>query len=201
MTDKTLCKLLDNRCDDMKSKFTYRHLLNYLNRLDENELDQNVQIMPDHVTPDPVRLEPAIAVGTVKDWCHEDGYVEVETRNADDFKHHPEQIIILTDGSPFSEDGDTYYTMKDGIFIGDKSGKEIPWVKRFPCEPSIKTSRTDAFKSKMTESDDELDEMLAKLCELGFPSKEQLEKIEQIQAELYRRLHYLPEEDDDEIID
>ncbi len=120
---KSLELTLENRMD--KLVFTWEDLLIALKKLTPEELKQSVQIFPPHNTPDPVKLMPVLGIGTV------DYFGEKNTKSNDDFKHHPEQVVLLTDHHRFSDDGDTYYTLqKDGTMIGNVSGKKIPLLKK-----------------------------------------------------------------------
>ena len=102
-----------------KSKYTWGDLLKALKKCTPEQLKQSVQIFPPHNTPDPVKLMPGIAFDTIE------GFEETNSRSADDFKHHPEQLVLLTDHCGFSDYGDTYYTM-DFVkkqMVGNVSGK------------------------------------------------------------------------------
>ena len=116
--------------DTPGSFFTYRHLLDYLLTLTDAQLRQNVMTMnPSGEVGEAVRLRPVFAAGTVEEMCHVDGSVETPTHSADDFRHHPEQVILLEDGSPYSKDGDSYYTLgkdEQGMYLeGNVTGKRV----------------------------------------------------------------------------
>ncbi len=125
MGDKALETLLDGRTEDKDGDgpFTYRRLKEQLALMTEAQLDQEVQIMPNNPTPDPTRLQPVYGINTVECYCHVDGEVAQETRSAVDFQHHPEQVVMLSDYSPFSKDGDSFYTLEEEGFRGNKTGK------------------------------------------------------------------------------
>jgi len=83
--------------------FTYKELLRSLAAMTEAQLDQEVQIMPNNPTPGPTRLQPVYGINTVEHYEAED------TRSAVDFQHHPEQVVLLSDYSPFYEEGNSYF--------------------------------------------------------------------------------------------
>lgn len=125
-SDKVLAKIANYRSGKVipkhDGKFTYRDLRRCLRMLTEAELDQSVQILPHE--PDegkPIRLEPVVAIDSIERF-----EVESKTHSADDFEHHPEQIVLLSDYSPYSEDGDSFYELRpDGKMIGNKTGKIV----------------------------------------------------------------------------
>jgi len=106
---------------------TYRDLRNMLGSMTDAELDQKVQIMPPNRDGDkPIRLQPAICIDTIENLCHTNGEIDQETRSADDFKHHPEQVVVMVDWSPYSSDGDEWYELEeDGGLRGNNSGKLV----------------------------------------------------------------------------
>jgi hypothetical protein len=105
--------------------YTYRQLRDYLNTLAELELDQTVQLFtPRGTVGAAARLRPVVGAGTVAALCHVDGAVVTPTRNAHDFQHHPEQVVLVADLSPFSAEGDRFYTLEPGgLLRGDATGK------------------------------------------------------------------------------
>lgn len=116
---------------DEGTHFTWKQLLEQLKKLTPEQLAQNVQIFPPHCTPDPIKLMPVYGVYTVAELCHDGDEVLDETRSADDFKHHPEQVVLMSDHCPFSDDGDTYFTMnEDGTMTGNVSGKTTDFLGR-----------------------------------------------------------------------
>jgi hypothetical protein len=44
-------------------------------------------------------------LGTVEALCHAGNEIACATRSCDDFKHHPEQLVLLYDESIFDENG------------------------------------------------------------------------------------------------
>lgn len=102
---------------------TYRDLAAKLAGLTDAQLDQPVQLFKDGGNHSkPVLLMPAYDLGTVEEMCHVGGEVARETRGPD-FAHHPEQVILLIDGPPFSDEGDTAFTLEDGGMRGNVTGK------------------------------------------------------------------------------
>jgi len=116
--------------DDLK--FTYEVLYQALAKLTPEQRKQSVQMFPPHNTPDAVKLQPIYGLHTVKELCHaDDGEVLDETRSADDFQHHPEQLVLLSDYHPFGDEGDTCYTWnEDGSMTGNVSGKTFDMFER-----------------------------------------------------------------------
>ena len=102
---------------------TWADVLKVLKKLTPAQLKQNAMLLPSSPLPEPLLLEPIIGIGTVKEMCHVKGEIVTETRSADDFQHHPEQIVMLYDGSPFDKDGNSFYTMEDKGLRGNKTGK------------------------------------------------------------------------------
>ncbi len=181
---------------EMKPHFTYRDLLEHLQKLDVSALDQQVEVLPPHNDGKPVRLHPVLGVNTVKEYCHVGEEIDTLTRSTLDFEHHPEQVVLLTDGSPFSVDGDTFFTLKDGNFVGNKTGKIKPFIKRHKEEPSVELSRGKAFQSRMTAPTKVLiksQEELSLKYQDGTISLDEAANLDSIQAELYRRRYQLPE--------
>jgi hypothetical protein len=124
--------------------WTYRRLKGFLETLTDVQLNQPVQVfgpeteVPGPETEDcstpirfkPIRLKPVYAAGTVEQMCHgKDGEILQETIGPN-FAHHPEQVIILIDYSPFGPEGDTSYELlDDGTLKGNVSGKEYKFGK------------------------------------------------------------------------
>lgn len=104
---------------------TYGELLDQLKTMTEEQLAQPAELLgPNSWTDKPALLQPIISIGTVEAMCHVDGEIATETRCCRDFTHRPEQVVLLYDECPFSEDGDTFYTVEaDGSLVGNKSGK------------------------------------------------------------------------------
>ena len=106
-------------------RFTYRELKEFVASLTEEQLDQEVQILPNNPTPDPTLLEPVIGIDTIEHYEAED------TRSAVDFQHHPEQVVLLSDYCPFDKEGNSYFVMEeDGMMRGNKTGKLYPFGKK-----------------------------------------------------------------------
>lgn len=183
--------------------YTYRALRDYLSGLDDDQLEQQVQLLnPGGSIDDSILLEPVIGAGTVAQMCStEEGEAVQQIHSALDFEHHPEQIVLISDYSPFSEDGDSHYELQkdaDGeiVLVGNKSGKVHDVVERKRCEPSIKASRTSAMTRRSDASDEELmqrQEALAVVARVGWLSSSEQSELDAIQAELYRRLYALPQ--------
>lgn len=106
------------------SEFTYGWLKTKLASLTDEQLKQPVQIFgpetSDHTKM--VLLKPVYSFGTIEELCHVDGEIDSETRGPD-FAHHPEQVVICVDYAPWSQLGDTMYTMEDGGMRGNVTGK------------------------------------------------------------------------------
>lgn len=82
--------------------------------------------------------------------------------------------------------------MTEDGFIGNKTGKEKPWIERRPCEPSMKASRTSGFLKLLPESDEELMQRQEEICMKGEDATlMEMSELNHIQAELYRRLYRL----------
>ncbi len=107
--------------------YSYRNLRDFLNTLTESQLDQKVQLLP---PGNPALLQPVYAAGTIEEMCHVDGKIGTETHSADDFKHHPEQVVLLCDHSPYDEEGNNYFTMEEGGMRGNKTGKLYEFSRR-----------------------------------------------------------------------
>jgi len=190
--------ILKNRLNqEKKVMYTYQNLKEFVANLTDTQLAQQVQLLgPDNHTS---LLCPVIGGGTVEEMCHVDGVIAQTTHSVIDFEHHPEQVILLSDHCPFSEEGDQYYTMdedEDGepIMIGNKTGKPHHIVKRERCEPTIKASRTPAFDKRQQNTDEELmaaQEEFARLSKERPLSTQELSALDFIQAELYRRIYHL----------
>lgn len=195
--DKMVENIINHRIqniDDHKISFSYRQLKDILNNSPDSVLDQQVEVLSDPNTGKPVRLKPVIASGTVEELCHVDGMVIIETRSSVDFTHRPDQQVLLVDHNGFSEYGDTFYTMTDEGFVGNKSGKVKPFIKRSKGEPSEKVSRTKAFINHMTQDDktlEEIQENLAVKLESDTATESEKTLLNNVQAELYRRRYRL----------
>jgi hypothetical protein len=59
-----------------------------------------------------ILLQPVFAIGTVAEMCGEE-----KTRGHVDWQHHPEQLVLLTDGHPFGEDGCIAHDLMTGMKI------------------------------------------------------------------------------------
>ena len=99
---------------------TWNDVLEYLKKTPEHQLKQRAMLLPPTVDGDkPILLGSAIALCTIIGL----GLKDDDTRGCEDFKHHPEQLVMLYDDSPFDEDGNTAYELVEGGFIGNKTGK------------------------------------------------------------------------------
>lgn len=173
--------------------FTYQDLFEFLQTKTPEQLAQQAQIVPKGggVTPAPINLETIICAGTVEELFYVDGTCDYEIRSSRDHKHHPEEIVLITDGHGFSEDGDTAYTMsvdEDGesILIGNVSGKVTEFFPRKAGEPTKKLSKSKIFQlAYLPEKTRE--ELFARLEELSKVEQVDLEEVSALQAELYRR--------------
>ena len=116
--------------------FTYQDLYDFLATLTPEQLAQQVQLLePSGNLSEPVRLDVVIAASTVAELCHMDNEVVLETRNALDFTHRPEQVVLLQDDCPFGKHGDTLYTLeKDGGMRGNRTGKLYKLSSEDPVE-------------------------------------------------------------------
>lgn len=79
---------------------TWLGLFNYLKTLSDQQLMQRIQIIPPSTLDHEGVLAHGIAIGTV-----EQAFGDNKTRSSYDNHHHPEDIVLLTDGNPFGEDG------------------------------------------------------------------------------------------------
>ena len=78
----------------------WRELLEIISELSEEQLQQEAMVCDHHPMGDYVfPLRPIILVDSVKNAGL------TYTRSATDNKHHPEQVIIYTDGNPFGVNG------------------------------------------------------------------------------------------------
>jgi hypothetical protein len=186
--------VLQSRCS--KDRFyTWKELKDYLDTLNEVQLGQPAQILPNSSCLDkPVLLLPLIGAGTVEEMCSVDGKVLTETHAIQDWEHHNEQVVALSDGAPFDEEGNSEFEMVEDGMIGNKTKKLYPHITRKPCEPTTKASRTPGFNSQMGFNDQQLMDQQEELCqkwEKGTISGEERKTLEGIQAELYRRIYQL----------
>jgi hypothetical protein len=110
---------------------TWKEVLEYLKYLTDIQLNQEAMLLPpqsDRTVP--THLEPIISLGTVEEMCHVDGEIITETRSSEDFKHHPEQVVMLYDIFPYDKDGNMFYEIIEGGFIGNVTGE----IYEFPGE-------------------------------------------------------------------
>lgn len=141
--DKKLETILNSRTHSGREEkpykpfFTYRQILECLKNAPDEILDQQAQIMPPHNTPSPVRLMPVIAIDTVKELLHVGDEITLETRSTLDFKHHPEQLILMADYCSFGAKGDSFYTMVGDKLIGDVSGEDAMAKLRNPGKEEL----------------------------------------------------------------
>ena len=109
---------------------TYRELKNALAKLDEKQLEQNVQLLPpSHLHEgETMELWPVIELMTVEDCFtipNTGEYDGTVTRSADDNAHHPEQLVFITDINSFDEEGNSSWTLTEEGFVGNKTGKVV----------------------------------------------------------------------------
>jgi hypothetical protein len=95
---------------------TYRELRDILNKMEDGQLNQQIQVMlPQFDRDKPFPLHPVISAGTVKYFVSsEDGVQQDETRSSVDNKHNPEEFILLVDWNPYDEDGIIAYDLGTG---------------------------------------------------------------------------------------
>ena len=126
------------QAEDPSKEFLYKDLLNALLKLTEEQLNQKVKILPPNGNKlHNYHLEPVIGINTVEYYCHIDGEVITQTRTCEDFQHHPEQVVLLRDGSGVGEYGDTLYrSHPDAPFItqGNVSKKWFDLDEEIPLE-------------------------------------------------------------------
>ena len=107
--------------DENEGVSTYKELLEYLQTLTPEQLEQRIMVLPPDVeiggNDEVVDLLPVFAIGSVKS-LYEDTR---ETRSADDWNHHPEQIVICTDCNPFDGEGNDAFEL-----VEDENGN-ILW--------------------------------------------------------------------------
>ena len=75
-----------------------------------------------------IGLFGAININTQGYYCQspETGNPLFKYRSVDDNQHHPERLVVLLDVCPFSEDGDSWYTLQEDLsLVGNKTGKII----------------------------------------------------------------------------
>ena len=86
---------------------SWGQLRDYLNAIPagDERLSQSIQVVPpmcDYMKPH--NLMPAYACGTIKELFHyADGTHDCELHSAQDGKHHPEQLVLCLDASPYEE--------------------------------------------------------------------------------------------------
>jgi hypothetical protein len=104
---------------------TYGELLELLKQFSPEDLKQPIQVFESGNAENTVALFGVYAVNTVDHWSRdiENGAVIEKFRSVLDNEHHPEHIVMLIDVCPFSEEGDTHYTLTDEGWVGNKSGK------------------------------------------------------------------------------
>jgi hypothetical protein len=85
---------------------TYNDLLKALTGLSPGQLMQPIQIADPPNNGKPTAMAQGIAIGTV-------GELEFEgARSVIDNKYHADEVVLLIDANPFSEDGAIAYEMK-----------------------------------------------------------------------------------------
>jgi len=96
---------------------TWGDVLKYLQTLTYQQLEQRPMVMPHQPDDDKVvNLLPVVVMITVEE-------TELETRSAEDWNHHPEQVVLLTDLHPFDGEGNLFYTLEDEGGRGNNTGK------------------------------------------------------------------------------
>lgn len=92
----------------MKSIETLGDLRDYLNSLTPEQLKLPAQTAKaSAMLNEPIECEPIIAAGTM------DEMQFPAARSVSNNRFIPEEIVLLTDGSPFGKDGATSYTIED----------------------------------------------------------------------------------------
>lgn len=87
---------------------TYGKLLQYLQNHPEI-LEQKIQVMAnDYDERGENCLHSVICIGTIQDLCHDEENENAleRTRSSYDNKHHPEDVVFLSDINPFGIDGE-----------------------------------------------------------------------------------------------
>lgn len=103
---------------------TWKEVLEYLKNLTEIQLNQDAMLLPPQSDGTiPAYLEPIVSLGTVEEMCHVDGETITDTRSSQDFKHHPEQVVMIYDVSPYDVYGNTVYDLTEDGFIGNVTGE------------------------------------------------------------------------------
>ena len=73
-----------------------------------------------------IRLEPSVCFGTV-----EASFGEQKSRSADDWQHHPEQLVLMSDAHPYGAyRGEVFHNLTDGTvqFKLETSGMSNPMM-------------------------------------------------------------------------
>lgn len=92
---------------------TYRDLLKELEKMTEDQLGQDVQVlMPGFIEEEVLPLHAGITLDTVHNLLEGSKF----TRSSKDNKYHPEEVILLVDWNLFDKDG----TMAFDLFTGEK---------------------------------------------------------------------------------
>jgi len=107
---------------------TWGELLELLKQFSSEDLKQPIQMFESGGAGKSVELYGVYTLDTVDHFSRdiEDGAVIERFRSVLDNEHHPEHIVMLIDACPFSEEGDTLYTLQDdNTWVGNKSGKII----------------------------------------------------------------------------
>jgi hypothetical protein len=69
-------------------------------------LDQEAMIVPYNLGSERVELHPICSLASIAE-------LEIEnTFSSEDGEHHPEQVVLLTDGYPFDEEGNFFFKLK-----------------------------------------------------------------------------------------
>lgn len=97
--------------------YTYRELKKALSKLDDKQLDQQVQVMlPQFDCDKSIPLHCAIGFNTVHYFISplDSDEEQSVTRSSVDNKHHPEHFILLVDYNMYAEDGTIGFDLLTG---------------------------------------------------------------------------------------
>jgi hypothetical protein len=119
--DRQTIDILASRTGDKKT--TWKDVLSYLQSLNEDQLQQEAMLLPPNPTPETTLLQPIIGMGTIAEMCHINEEIVSETRSGEDFAHHPEQVVLFFDYAPYDEHGNTFFTLTEDGFVGNKTGE------------------------------------------------------------------------------
>ena len=104
----------------MKELESYADLLEYLKTLTPEQLKQKPQYAPSSaIASEILTMKPCIAIGTM------DEFEFFAARSSTNNKFNADEIVFLTDGNPFAEDGATSYLVNP-----KDSDKEMKKLKK-----------------------------------------------------------------------